>query len=83
MRVCSEDPTKLSIEHVYIPITSDGGKEMLSYLAVVPSIRYWTVSKVSFTVTISASLIHVTFVGGDPEEEHFKVNTDADVSSRD
>ena len=56
---------------------------MLSYLAVTPSLRYWLDVKVSLKATTSPSLVHVTFVGGDPTEEQFRVKTDPEASCSD
>ena len=41
------------------------------------------VVKFSFMITISPSLIQVTFVGGDPEEEQFREKTEAELSCSD
>lgn len=71
---------------MYVPISFDGCREiirMLSYLAVTPSLRYWMVVKVAFIITVPPSFVHVKFVGGDPEEEQFKVKTVAELSSND
>lgn len=76
----------LSTEQVYLPITSEGCIEIirtLSYLAVTPSLRYWIAEKVSFMLTTSPSLVHTTFVGGDPDEEQFKVKTVVEASCSD
>ena len=78
--------TRLSIEQVYVPITWDGDKEllkMLSYLDVRLSLRYWVVTKDWFMVSAIPSLVHVTFVGGDPREEQFRVKTFAELSCSD
>lgn len=87
MRVSSDgELTKLFTEQVNVPNTSDGGNKIvrvLSYFAVKLSVRYWVVMKVSFIVRVSPSLTQVTFVGGDPIEEQFRVKAAAEISSND
>ena len=84
MMVCSDvELTELSTEHVYVPTTSDGCNKIiriLSYLAVTPSLTYWVVTIVSLSATASPFLNHVTFVGGDPDDEQFKVKTVTELS---
>lgn len=69
-----------------MPTISDMGSRiirMVSYFAATLSLRYWVAIKVSFAVTASPSFIHITTVGGDPEEEQFIAKTLVELSCRD
>ena len=39
--------------------------------------------KVSFSATDSPSFVHVTFVGGEPEDEQFRMKTVVELSCND
>ena len=68
-----------------MPRTSDGGKKtvrMLSYLAVVPSMRYCIILNVLFVSSASPSLIQDMFVGGDPREEQLIAKAVVEASCR-
>lgn len=70
---------------VNVPRTSDGGKNtvrMVSYLAVVPSMRYCVILNVLFVSTASPSFIQDTFVGGDPREEQLIAKAVVEASCR-